>query len=141
MKYNKLTNQAVAALGKGLPVKLTVTMEGTGSATAWITGDMIIINCVAAELGKYIDLTTPIDFDVTHMHTIKGDATASVAITVSNGGTDLSDAVALTTADKSENDSSTIDDDNNSFSVDDDDLRLEIATAAFTGYIILDIDR
>ena len=140
MKTNSLTNIAFAALGNGLPVELTVTMEGTGSATAWILGNKLFVRCVDAENSKYVNVSTPIDFDFLHMHIIHGDSTGC-SVQALNSANAITDDVAVAASDTDEDDSSTIDDAYWDFSADDDDLRFEITTAAFNGLIICTINK
>jgi len=142
MKYNSMSNQAFAALGKGLPVPLTVTFEGTGAGTAWISGNLIIIDITTvAQLGKYFDLSTPIDFDFLNMWSIHGDGTANVTLTAKNSTASITDAVAVTTADKTIDRITTVDDDYIAFVAGDDDLRIAVGTAAFLGIIVIEIDK
>lgn len=140
MKKNSLTNQDFAALGHGIPVPLTVTMEGTGSATAWLAGSKIFVLCVAAQNGKYVNISTPIEFDFLHMHLVHGNATTCSVQALNTAGA-ITDDVTVAASDTDEDDSTTIDDTYWSFSVDDNDLRFEITTGAFTGLIIVDINK
>ena len=140
MKTNSLTNIAFAALGNGLPVELTVTMEGTGSAEAWLLGNKLFVNCHAAQNGKYVNISTPIDFDFLHMHLIHGNAT-TCSVQALNTASAITDDVTAAASDTDEDNSATIDDAYWAFSVDDDDLRFEITTAAFTGLIICTINK
>jgi len=148
MKYNSLSNQAFAALANGLPVPLTITMEGTGSATGWITGNKLYVLCVDAQVGKYVNVSTPIDFDIINVETIHGDAN-DCAVQCLNTASAISDAIAIAASDTiaiaaSDTDidrATTIDNAYNSFSADDDDLRFAITTDAFVGLIICTIDK
>jgi len=142
MKSNSLTNQYFAALANGLPVPLDITFSGDGVGTAWITGNYIIINVTtAAQLGKTLTLTTPIDFDFVNMWSIKGNGTGSVVLTAKNTAGLITDAISLTTADKSIDKATDIIDLYRSFTAGDDDLVILVATAAFLGKIIIEIDK
>ena len=140
MKYNSLSNQAFAALANGLPVPLTITMEGTGSATGWITGNKLYVLCVDAQVGKYVNVSTPIDFDIINVETIHGDAN-DCAVQCLNTASAISDAIAIAASDTDIDRATTIDNAYNSFSADDDDLRFAITTDAFVGLIICTIDK
>ncbi|NQV19116.1 MAG: hypothetical protein HQ534_11320 [Armatimonadetes bacterium] len=140
MKNNSITNQKFAALANGLPVPLTVTMEGTGSATAWITGNKIIVDLVAAQTGKYVNISTPIEFDVIGAHTIHGNATAST-VQIANTTDAITSAIAMAAVDTDIDNPTTLDDAYWSFATGDNDLRLIIGTAAATGRLVIDIDK
>jgi len=139
MKYNTLCNQQFAAIANGLVVPLTVTMEGTGSATAWMTRNMIVIDCVAAQINKYANISTPIDFDLINMWTIDG-AGVACAVQACNGASAITDAVAVAGVDTDIDYAGTLDNTYQSFATGDDDLRFEITTGAFTGRIVCLID-
>jgi len=142
MQTNSLTNQKFAALANGLPVPLTITFEGTGAGTAWISGNMIFVNVTTVlEHTKYINLTTPIAFNVVNFWSIKGNGTASGTLTLLNTVGAISDAIVLTTADKTIDRATTIDNDYSSFNEDDDDLRVEVGTAAYLGLMVIEIDK
>jgi len=140
-KEVQLTNNAIEKLIHNQPVKLTVTMESTGAATAYIVGNQIIVTCVAALHANYVMLTTPINFRVLKATSIQQSGT-SATITLRNadgtGSTDITDALTAG-ADKAIVYSTTIDDANYEFVIDDDDLILEIGAEAFTGIVIIDI--
>jgi len=139
MKTNSLTNQKFAALGNGLPVPLTVTMEGDGAATAWISGNKLFVDCAAAEASKYVNIATPIAFDILNVEITHGDAT-SCSVQCLNTGDAITDDISLT-ADNDVARATTIDDDNQAFAIGDNDLRFEISTGTFTGRIICTIDK
>jgi len=142
MEYNPLTNQKFAAIGNGLPVPLTVTFEGTGAATAWISGNLIIVDVTTvAQASKYINLSTPIAFTVINFWSIKGNATASVTLQLKNTTTAISDAVAVTTADKTIDRAAEISDAAHTFDAGDNDLRIAVGTDAYLGKIVIEIDR
>jgi len=140
MKTNSLTNQKFAALGNGLPVPLTVTMESTGSATAWISGNKLIVDCAAAAASAYVNIATPIAFDIINVEFTHGNAT-TCSVQCLNTGDAITDDVTIAAADNDVDRATTLDDDYNSFAIGDDDLRFEVTTGAFTGRIICTIDK
>lgn len=122
------------------PVPLTVTMQGTGSAVANMYRNEIIIDCTDAEVDKYVNISTPMAFEVIDVHIIHEDATQT-AVQVVNTGDAVTNAIAIAASDKDLDIVTTID--NNVFSIfqrGDDDLRLEITTAAFVGKVIISIE-
>jgi len=142
MKSNSLTNQDFAALANGLPVPLDITFSSTGAGTAWISGNYIIIDITTAiALDTTITLTTPIDFDFVNMWSIKGNAQAGVVLTAKNASGLITDAISLTTADKTIDKATDIIDLYRSFTTGDDDLVFLSATAAFLGRIVVEIDK
>jgi len=140
MKYNPLTNQAFAALANGLPVPLTVTMESTGSATAWICGNKLYVLCAAAAASAYVNISTPIDLDILNVET-RHDNSTGCSVQCLNTGDAISDDITVAASDTDIDRATEIDDDYNSFAAGDDDLRFEITTAAFTGLITCLIDK
>jgi len=139
MKENILTNKPTKNLADGQPVQLTTTMGSTGSATAWITGNRIIVNCAAALHSNTVTISTPINFEVIDVHTIQGAGTSSTVI-VKNGSSTISSTITAG-ADKAIVRATTIDDAYSSFSNGDNDLVLTIGAEAFTGIVIITIDR
>lgn len=117
---------------------LTATLSGTGSATAKLFADKIIIDASAAQVDKTITLTTPMGFKVLDAYSIHGNATSSVW-QLKNGSTALSDAVTAAASDTDIDRVTELDDAQWEFAKDDDDLVIAITTAAFTGRIVIEI--
>jgi len=140
MQENLLTNLPTKNLADGLPVPLVTTMESTGSATAWITGNKIIIDLVDAAVDKYVNISTPINFEVLDVYTRHDDSTAC-AIQVANTTSDISDAISLAASDTDIDRAGTIDNDYASFSNGDNDLRLKITTDAANARVVIIIDK
>lgn len=140
MKVNNFNNLPTKNIADGQSVPLTVSLEGTGAATAWITGNKIIIECAAVQHAKYVNVSTPLNFDVLDVHTIHGNATAC-SVQVANTTGAITDALAVAATDKVIDRALTVDDLYYSFSNGDDDLRLIIGTAAFTGKVVIIIDK
>jgi len=142
MKNNDFEDGSVQGLKHERSIFLTVSFEGTGAGTAWISGNYIIIDITTvAQHTKYINLSTPIDFDVLNFWSIHGNGTANATLQLLNTATAISDAVAVTTADKSIDRCAEISDAAASFAVGENDLRIEVGTAAFLGKIVIEIDR
>lgn len=121
------------------PVPLTVTMEGSGSAVANMYADEIIVDVVDAEVDKYIELTTPMAFEVIKAYTIHEDAVQS-AVAVYNGAAIVTNAIAIAAVDTDIDKVSTIDDTYSTFARGDDDLRLEVTTTALVAKVIIKIE-
>jgi len=118
---------------------LTTTLEGTGSATAKVFLDKIIIDVAAGQVSKYINISTPYGFKLIDVHTIHGNAT-QCTVQVANTTDAITDALALAATDKVIDRALTIDDAYHEFDKADDDLRLIIGTGAFTGRVIINIE-
>ena len=123
----------------GQPVDLTVTLEGTGAATAVLLGKQIIVTLAAAQSGKYVNISTPIGFRVINAHSIHGNATASTW-QLANTTDAISTAVVMATSDTDIDVLVDVDDAYSKFLRGDDDLRLIISVAAATAVIIIDIE-
>lgn len=119
-------------------VSLTATLSGTGSATAKLFPDKIIVDCSAAEHAKTVTLTTPIGFKILDVWTVHGNAT-SCTVQVKNGSTAVSDAISIAASDKDIDRATTLDDAQWEFTKDDDDLVIAPGTAAFTGRVVIEI--
>ena len=117
---------------------LTVTMESTGSAVAYMYDNQIFIECTAAAINKYVEVTTPIGFKVIDHYNIL-DGTTSSAVTAANGASQLSTVAATGTTDGALKRATVLDTDEWQFDAGDDDLRLDVATGAFTGIAVLTI--
>jgi hypothetical protein len=121
-------------------VALVCTLEGTGAASAKIfPNGKIIIDCAAAQVNKYVNLTTPLAMRLIDMHTIHGDATACT-VQALNTASAITDAVSLAASDKDIDRAGSIDDDYDSFAADDNDLRITIGTGAFTGRVVMQVE-
>ena len=121
---------------------LTVTMEGTGSATAKIFQDKIIVDASAAQSGKYINISTPLGFKVIPpgIYLQHDNATECTVQTLNTAG-EIIPAITIAASDTDvDGPAVSIDNAYAEFSAGDDDLRFEIGTAAFTGRIVLFIE-
>lgn len=134
-----LTKKEIQQLMCQQVVPIKVTMEGTGSATAKLYPNYkIVVVADAAQNSKYINLATPIGFKLVDMKTIHQNATAC-SVQALNTAAAITDDVSIAASDKDIDRATSIDDAAYEFAADDDDLRFEITTAAFTGIIICDI--
>ena len=121
------------------PVDLTVTLEGTGAASAVLLGKQIIVTLAAAQSGKYVNISTPIGFRVLNAHSIHGNATASTW-QLANTTDAISTAVVMAAVDTDIDVLVDVDDAYSAFLRGDDDLRLIISVAAATAVIVIDIE-
>lgn len=121
------------------PVPLTVTMENNGSAVANMYRDSIIVDCVDAESTKYVNISTPIAFEVIDVHIIHEDG-VQTAVQVVNTGDAVTDVIAIAAPDTDLDKVSTIDNSKSIFQRGDDDLRLEITVGDFVGKVIIGIE-
>ena len=134
-----LTNQAIRKMIKGQPVELTCTLGSTGAAVAYLLPNWtIVVVCTAALHANNVVITTPIAFRVVHVQTIQNATTNSATVIVSNGGDNITDTITLG-ANKAVVKATSIDDAYYEFDEDDDDLTLEVGTAALTGVVIIKI--
>jgi hypothetical protein len=117
---------------------LTATLSGTGSATALLYSDKIVVDAAAAQHSKTITLTTPLGFKVLDAYSIHGNGTSSTW-QLKNDSTALSDTVTAAASDTDIDRVTELDDAQWEFTKDDDDLVIDIGTAAFTGRIVIDI--
>ena len=118
--------------------ELTVTMEGTGSATAYIVGDKLYVDCAAAQVSKWVGLTIPFDLKVVDQFNIN-DGTTSSTVQAYNAAAQIMTVAATGATDGAIKRATICDTDNWAFSSGDTDLYLEVTTGAFTGVVILDI--
>ena len=118
--------------------ELTVTMEGTGSATAYIVDDKLYVDCAAAQNAKHIGLTIPFDLKVVDQVNIL-DGTTSSTVQAYNGTDQVMTVTATGTTEGAMKRATVCDTTYWAFSSGDTDLYLEVTTAAFTGVVILDI--
>lgn len=121
------------------PVPLAVTMEDDGSAFANMYRDKIIIDCDDAESGYWVNISTPIAFEIIDVHIIHEDGTAT-AVQVCNTGTGVTNAIPIDASDEDLDIVGTIDNGPSIFARGDDDLRLEITTGNFFGKVIISIE-
>ena len=120
------------------PLDLTTTMEGTGAATAVLLKNRIIVTLAAAEVNKYVNISTPLGFRVVKAYSVHTNATAATWQLV-NTGDAICVAVVMAAVDKDIDNMIDIDDDYSTFVRGDDDLRIEITTGAATCIIVIDI--
>ena len=121
------------------PVDLTVTLEGTGAASAVLLGKQIIVTLASAQSAKYVNISTPIGFRVLNAHSIHGDGTAS-SWQLANTTDAINTAVDMAASDTDLDVTVDIDDDYSKFLRGDDDLRLIISTGDAIGLVIIDIE-
>ena len=122
---------------EGGAFELTVSMEGTGSATAYIIGHQIFVDCAAAQSAKWVGLTVPFDMKIVDQKNILDGTTDSV-IQAYNAAAQIATVATMSTTDGTVKRATVIDTDAWAFSKGDTDLYLEVTTAAFTGVVILD---
>ena len=118
----------------------TATLSGTGSATVKYVDDKIVVDCSAAQASKTITIPTPLDFKIVDVMTIHANTTACT-VQVKNGASAVSDAISIGTGGTDIDKAGTIDTTKAVFAAGDDDLVIAIGTAAFTGRVIIDIER
>ncbi len=123
----------------GQPHDLTVTLEGTGSASAVLLGKQIIVTLAAAQSGKYVNISTPLGFRVVDAYSIHGNATASTW-QLANTTDAINTAVVMAANDTDIDKTVDIDDAYSKFLRGDDDLRLIISVAAATATIVINIE-
>ena len=123
----------------GQPHDLTVTLEGTGSASAVLLGKQIIVTLAAAQSGKYVNISTPLGFRVVDAYSIHGNATASTW-QLANTTDAINTAVVMAANDTDIDRTVDVDDAYSKFLRGDDDLRLIISVAAATAVIIINIE-
>lgn len=121
------------------PYDLTVTMEGTGSASAVLLGKQIIVTLTSAEVNKYVNISTPLGFRVINAYSIHLDAN-DYDWQLVNTAAAITDAVAVAAVDKEIDKAAEINDTNSTFLRDDDDLRIEITTDAAVAIIVISIE-
>lgn len=120
-------------------IDLTVTMEGTGSATAKIYPDgKIVVELTDAQVDKYVNLSTPYGMKVLNAHSIHQDAT-SAAWQLKNTAAAITDAVTMAASDKDIDVATEIDDAAYQFVEDDDDLRIAVTTAAANATLVIQV--
>ena len=125
MKYNQ-------------PIDLTTTMEGTGTGSAVLLKNRIIVTLAAAEVNKYVNISTPLGFRVVKAYSVHTNATAATWQLV-NTGDAICVAVVMAAVDKDIDKMIDIDDDYSTFLRGDDDLRVAITTGAASCVIVIDI--
>ena len=117
--------------------ELTVTMEGSGSATAHIIGNQIFVDCASAQTGKWVGLTVPFDMIITDQKNIL-DGTTSSTVMAYNGANKIAVVAATGTTEGAVVRATAVDTTYWAFSKGDTDLYLEVTTAAFIGVVVLD---
>jgi hypothetical protein len=121
------------------PLDLTITMEGTGSATAVLLGKQIIVTVVAGQINKYVNISTPLGFRVINGYSIHTDNTNSSWQLV-NTAAAIHTAVEMAASDTDIDKMAQVNDANNIFARGDDDLRVEITTGEANCIIVIDIE-
>ena len=121
------------------PYDLTITMEGTGSATAVLLGKQIIVTIVAGQINKYVNISTPLGFRVINGYSIHTDNTNSSWQLV-NTAAAIHTAVEMAASDTDIDKMAQVNDANNVFARGDDDLRVEITTGEANCIIVIDIE-
>jgi|TARA_Y100000310_G_C19958467_1_gene480117 hypothetical protein len=117
--------------------ELTVAMEGTGSASAYIIGSQIYVDCAAAQSAKWVGITIPFDLILTDQRNHL-DGTTSSTIQAYNGASQIMTVAATGTTEGNIKRATVCDTTYWAFSKGDTDLYLEVTTAAFTGVVVLD---
>jgi len=139
MSQNKMTTDVWWKQKNMQPFDLTTTLSGTGTATAYLLGNKIVVTCAAAQTAKTITITTPLGFVVRYVRIRHDNATAS-SVAVGNAAQAITGAIAIAASDTDLDVAVAIDDTSPSFAKGDDDLRLTIATGAFTGVVEIEIE-
>ena len=123
------------------PVDLVVTMEAgsSGSASAVLLGNQIIVTLASAAVNKYVNISTPLGFRVLGAYSIHTDAN-DYDWQLVNTADAITSAVAVAASDKDIDVAVDIDDDYSTFARNDDDLRIEITTDAAVAIIVIDIE-
>ncbi len=121
------------------PVDLTVTLEGTGAATAVLLGKQIIVTIAAGEVNKYINISTPLGFRVINGHSIHTDNTNS-SWQLLNTAAAIHTAVEMAASDTDIDKMAQVDDAASTFLRGDNDLRIEISTGESNCIIVIDIE-
>ena len=123
----------------GQPYDITPTFEGTGSGSAYLLGNKIVVTLAAAQVDKYVNIPTPLAFVVRDVRIRHDNATAS-SVQVANLTDVITSAIAIAASDKDIDEAVDIDDAYASFNRNENDLRLLIATGAFTGVVEIIIE-
>ena len=139
MKLQTITSNLWFKLKNRQPIDCTVTMEGTGSATAYIYDNKLVVELAAAQTGKYVNISTPIGFRVLNAYSIHNNASSSTW-QIANTTDAITAAVTMAASDTDIDVAASIDDGYNTFASGDDDLRLIIGTAAATATIVIEIE-
>ena len=123
----------------GLALGVTFGGAGAGTAKIFANGRIVISLTTGAASGQDITLTTPVAFTVRDIKSIHANGTAS-AWTLKNGSSGVTSSVAVGASDNDIDRAVDIINAEYAFLEDDDDLVLTIATAAFLGDFVIDID-
>lgn len=121
------------------PYDLTITMEGTGSATAVLLGKQIIVTIAAGQINKYVKISTPLGFRVINGYSIHTDNTNS-SWQLNNTAAAIHTAVEMAASDTDIDKMAQVNDANNIFARGDDDLLVEITTGEANCIIVIDIE-
>ncbi len=123
---------------------LTVTLSGTGAATAKLfqNGRIYINVTTTLEVSKTLTLNVPTSLRVIDVRTIHNNATAA-SIQIKNDTTAVTSVIVAAAVDKDVDGvhtatAGTIDDAQYEFTEGDDDLVVAVSVAAFLGDIIID---
>ena len=138
-KLTGLTSDIWFKLKNMQPIDLTVTFSGTGAGSAVLLGKQILVELAAAETAKYVNITTPMGFKVVNAYSVHKNATGC-SWQIANTTDAITGTVTVAASDTDIDRPAVIDDAYNTFNIGDNDLRLIIGTAAFTGLIAIDIE-
>ena len=94
MKSSQLFKSAVPN-----KLELTATHSGDGTATAFLYGDVIEVNCVDVGSSETVTVATPFKFEVVDyfMRVTNGQNVTDKTMTLKNGSTAISSALAAST--------------------------------------------
>lgn len=126
-------------LKHGQPIDLVVTMESTGSASAKMYIDKIVVECSNAKEGKHINISTPFAFEIIDAMTIHEDG-ITTDVQICNGADAITEALTIAANDEDIDKFTEIDESKSTFQRGDDDLQLEITSNPFYGKVIIEIE-
>jgi len=139
MTIVKRPADAHAKLENLQPIDLTVTLEGTGTASAYLIGNKIILTCASAQATKYVNISTPLSFVLRYVRSRHDDGTNS-ELTISNTTDTVISAITVAASDTDLDVAADVDDDYATFYKGEDDLRVDVATDVFTGIVEFEIE-
>lgn len=139
MTQIKMPSNIAFKLNNDQPVELTPTFEGTGSGSAYLLKNKIVVTLAAAQHTKYVNIPTPINFKVRDVR-IRHDNDVASSVQIANTTDVITDAIAIAGVDTDIDRPVEIDNDYSSFNRGDNDLRLIIATGLFTGVVEIMIE-
>lgn len=135
-----MSNIALKLINKQ-PIDLTPVFSGSGTGSAYLLRNKIVVTLAAAEHTEKVTIPTPIDFVVRDVRIRHDNSTASSIQVVNANVTDhITSAIAIAGVDKDIDRLVDIDNDHASFSRGDDDLVLLIETGLFTGVVEIIIE-